>query len=128
MTRDITNLVNQMIEICKNLQDNINLDIEDIKKANHEKLLDRNDYKQNKMNQLASLKQELNLALVEIMEANEDVNKYKPIVDTLEEELRKLYNLNGKLAAIVLPVRQMYSEIVEEITAKNGGSLIEIKA
>jgi hypothetical protein len=126
--RDITKLVDQMIDICKDLQENINLDIEDIKQANHEKLLDRNDYKQNKMDQLANLKQELNLALVEVMESNEDVNIYKPIVDNLEVELKKLYNLNGKLAAIVLPIRQMYSEIVEEITEKNGGSLIEIKA
>jgi len=124
----INELVDEMIVICKDLQDNILCDIEDIKLANHEKLLDRNDYKQEKMDQLAQLKVDLNTLLVEAMQSNEDVNVYKPIVDQLEEELTKLYKLNGKLASIVLPIRQMYSEIVDEITAQNGGSLIEIKA
>jgi len=124
----INGLVNDMIAICKDLQENILCDIEDIKLANHEKLLDRNDYKQDKINELANLKLELNEALVKVIQANEDVNHYKPLVDNLETELRELYNLNGKLASIVLPVRQMYSEIVEEIAAQNGGSLIEIKA
>ncbi|MEA1915867.1 MAG: hypothetical protein U9N30_11215 [Campylobacterota bacterium] len=124
----ITQLVHDMIDITNNLQQSILFDIEDIKQANHEKLLDRNDDKQIKMDQLANLKLELNSALAEAIQAGEDVNKYKPLVDQLEVDLKELYMLNGKLASIVLPVRQMYREIVEDITAHNGGSLIEIKA
>ena len=124
----INQLVHDMISITKNLQESILFDIEDIKQANHEKLLDRNDDKQIKMDQLADLKLQLNSALVEAIQTGDDVNNYKPLVDQLEVELKELYTLNGKLASIVLPVRQMYREIVEDITAHNGGSLIEIKA
>lgn len=124
----IQELVMSMIDITKQLQENILVDIEDIKQANHEKLLDRNDIKLEQMEQLSEYKKDLNGLLVEYIQAGRDVNIYKPMVDTLEEELKKLYSLNSKLAAIVLPVREMYREIVEEITQYNGGSLIEIKA
>ncbi len=116
-----------MIDITKQLQENILTDIQDIKQANHEKLLDRNDIKQEQMEQLSDLKSELNVLLVEHIQAGRDANIYKSIVDNLEVELKELYSLNAKLAAIVLPVREMYREIVEEITQQNGGSLIEIK-
>lgn len=124
----IQELIQSMTDITKELQENILIDIEDIKQANHEKLLDRNDIKQEQMEKLSQYKLDLNSLLVEHIQAGRDANIYKASVDSLEEELKKLYTLNSKLAAIVLPVREMYREIVEEITQQNGGSLLEIKA
>jgi len=50
-------------------------------------------------------------------------------VDSLEDDLKQLYELNGKLASIVLPIKQMYKEMVDDLTEQNGGgSLIDVKA
>ena len=124
----VEELVDTMIDIAHLLQESIVADIEDVKKANHENLLNRNDEKQENMQKIVELKQKLNQELVSEMKSGIDVNMYRPKVDKLEEELRKLYTLNSKLAAIVLPVRQMYKEIVDDLTEMNGGSLIDIRA
>jgi len=39
-----------------------------------------------------------------------------------------LYELNKKLALIVQPIQQMYKDIVDDITEKNGGNLFNVKA
>jgi len=125
----INQIVDKMKMVIGKMQDSINEDIEDIKAANHDKLLERNDYKQDLMNEIVSLKQQLNDELIKAMQSGVDVNVYRDKVDSLEEDLKNLYRLNGKLASIVLPVKQMYKEMVDELTEQNGGgSLIDVKA
>ena len=124
----IETTVNKMLMTIENLKQAIKDDIEDIKLANHEKLLERNEKKQAYMDDIVELKNELNTALVDAVKSGADVNVFRQKVDYLEEELRDLYALNGKLASIVLPVKQMYKEIVDELTEQSGGNLFEIKA
>ncbi len=124
----IEKTVKEMHDLVLKMQESINLDIEDIKAARNEKLLERNDEKQSMMDQIAALKQNLNGLLVEAIQNGEDVDKYREKVDSLEDELRTLYKLNAKLASIVLPIQQMYKEIVDELTAQSGGNIIELKA
>jgi len=124
----IKNIVAQMIEVVYSLQNDIKADIEDVKQANHEQLLDRNDIKLEKMEQIASFKEELNSALVHAVQGGEDIDQYRNDVDNLEENLLLLSQLNGKLATIVLPVKEMYKDIIDEIVRANGGSLIEVHA
>ncbi|MCK5111552.1 MAG: hypothetical protein KAQ94_08530 [Arcobacteraceae bacterium] len=117
-----------MIEIVELLKGSILDDIEDVRKANHEKLLDRNDIKLEYMEQIASLKEELNQNLIQEVQAGVNVDKYREDVDRLEVHLIQLSKLNTKLAAIVLPVKEMYREIIEDISKANGGSLFEVRA
>lgn len=124
----IETIVNKMLVTIENLKQAIKDDIEDIKLANHEKLLERNDRKQEYMDDIVNLKNELNHELVIAVKNGVDVNIYRNIVNHLEDELRELYTLNGKLASIVLPVKQMYKEIVDELTERSGGNIFEIKA
>ncbi len=124
----IKNIVINMVKIVKELQEDILLDIEDVKQANHEQLLDRNDIKLEKMEQIASLKEQLNSSLVQSVQAGEDVDQYRDDVDQLEKHLLELSKLNAKLASIVLPVKEMYKEIIDDIAIANGGSLIEVRA
>lgn len=124
----IENIVNKMLINIENLKQAIKDDIEDIKLANHEKLLERNDRKQGYMDDIVNLKNELNQALVTEVRNGVDVNIYRVTVNNLEDELKQLYTLNGKLASIVLPVKQMYKEIVDELTERSGGNIFEIKA
>lgn len=124
----VLNLIQEMITKTIELQEHILEDMEDIKSARHEKLLDRNEIKLEKMHLLASKKEDLNHALLEALQQGKDVNQYRHSVDTLEEELKKLYMLNARLGSIVEPVRKMYKEIVDEIITQYGSSVIEVKA
>jgi len=125
----INSIVNEMKSEIQKMQNAINDDIADIKQANHDKLLDRNDLKLEYMNNIVNLKQQLNEQLVKDMKRGVDVNIYREKVDSLEDDLKHLYQLNGKLASIVLPIKQMYKEMVDDLTEHNGGgSLIDVKA
>ncbi|MEJ5167778.1 MAG: hypothetical protein WHU93_01300 [Arcobacteraceae bacterium] len=124
----VSTLINEMIEKTLSLQNHIMEDIEDIKAARHEKLLDRNEIKLEMMQDLASKKEDLNKALLQAIQNGDDVNQYRGSVDTLETELKKLYMLNARLGSIVEPVRKMYKDIVDEIVSEYGSSVVEVKA
>lgn len=124
----IEQTVETMLELIDKMKESIKLDIEDIKQARHEKLLDRNSEKEEMINEISSLKIKLNDLIINKVKAGEDVDIYRQKVDNLEEELRNLYKLNKELASIVLPVQQMYKEIVDDITKNNGGALLDVKA
>jgi len=123
---DITVL--ELQSIAAELKKSIILDISDVKKANHESLVSRNSVKLTLMDSLSELKQKLNEELSEEYKNGKDISIYKDSIDELEVQLRELYELNGKLASIVLPVKEMYKDIIDEITTNNGGSLVEVMA
>lgn len=123
----VKNITEEMYSLVQTMKEYINYDIEDIKAARHEKLLERNDLKQDCIDKIVELKQNLNDELVSQMQNGVDINIYRADVDNLENELKKLYKQNARLAAIVLPIQQMYKEIVDEIAENNGGNLVEIK-
>jgi hypothetical protein len=118
---DISNFVNE-------LKTSINQDILDIKKAKHEELLKRNDEKHHMIDEIMNLKIKLNKELMIKIQEGEDVNIYRESVDSLELQLKELYELNKKLASIVLPVQQMYKDLVSDIATANGGQIFDIKA
>lgn len=124
----IEDIVNKMSALVDKLKDSITLDIEDIKKAKHEELLKRNDEKHIFIDEISRLKIELNKQLMNEIEKGNDVNIYRKNVDELELKLKDLYTLNKKLASIVLPVQQMYKDLVEEISNANGGQVFDLKA
>lgn len=124
----VDNIVNEMIASVEKMQNCIIQDIEDIKEAKHENLLNRNDDKQLLIEKITTYKQNLNDEILKEMENGVDVNIYRDKVDNLESELKKLYELNRKLSLIVQPIQKMYKDIVEDISDANGGSLINVKA
>ncbi len=124
----IENTINELKNITAQLHDSILLDIEDVKQAKHESLVKRNNVKLDLMDNLGTLKQTLNDQLAQEYQNGVDISIYKDSVDDLEVKLRALYEANGRLASIVLPVKEMYREIIEEITTQNGGTLVEVRA
>ena len=123
----VNELIAKITDATLKLQEAIKEDIEDVKNANHEKLLDRNEYKLSLIEIISTTQEKLSLALAKELEDGIDIEIYKEKIDTLEDELRQLYELNSKLASIVLPVKQMYSEIIQEIEKYNGGNLVDIR-
>ncbi|CAM3573371.1 hypothetical protein [Arcobacter aquimarinus] len=124
----IENIVENMKTLVNELKESINLDILDIKEAKHEELLKRNDKKHFIIDEITRLKAELNKELVKKIQEGIDVNIYRNSVDSLENDLKDLYELNKKLASIVMPVQQLYKDLVSEISAANGGRIFDIKA
>ena len=122
----IEQTVTKMIEQAIILKRDIQLDIDDIKKAEHEKLLSRNDNKLQLMKDISQAHRQLNEELAQAINNGVDIDIYRDMVDELEEHLTEVYALNGRLAAIVLPIKQMYTDIVKEITYNNGGNLVEV--
>ncbi len=120
--------VNRMINLAVALKNAILDDIKDVKNANHAKLLERNDEKLELMNQISQAQQELNQQFAIDINNGIDINLFKDDIDLLEKHLRELYELNGKLASIVLPVKEMYRQIIDEISIQNGGRLFEVNA
>ena len=108
----IENTIKNMSDLIIKLKSSIEQDIEDIKAAKHEELLKRNDEKHIMIDKITSLKTKLN----------------EELMSKIEIELKDLYELNKRLASIVLPVQQMYKDLVSEITAVNGGKIFDIKA
>ena len=117
-----------MINLAVALKEAIRQDIEDVRNANHEKLLERNDEKLELMIGIGDAQKVLNQILSDEISNGTDIDKFRDDVDLLEFHLRELYTLNGKLASIVLPVKEMYRQIIEDITTHNGGSLFEVRA
>ena len=124
----IENIVKDMSDLVDQLKSSINQDILDIKEAKHEELLKRNDQKHQMIDEIMALKMELNKELIILIQEEKDVNIYRESVDSLEIQLKELYELNKKLASIVLPVQRMYKDLVSEISAANGGNFFDIKA
>lgn len=124
----INNTITALNKVTNELKESILLDIEDVKKANHEKLVARNETKMSCMEDLTKFKKQLNEELAQEYQNGNDISVYKEQIDNLEAELKELYSLNGKLASIVLPVKEMYKDIIDEITRLNGGSLVEVMA
>jgi len=123
----IENTIDRLKSVTKELHDSILLDIEDVKQAKHESLVKRNDIKLELMDNLSSLKETLNEELASEYQKGVDISIYRQSVDELEIKLREVYDANGRLAGIVLPVKEMYKEIIDEITKQNGGTLVEVR-
>ena len=121
-------IIENMNRLINELKDSINLDIEDIKAAKQEELLKRNDKKLSIIEDITNLKQDLNQQLIKQLQSGIDVNIYRSKVDFLETNLKELNELNKKLASIVLPVQQMYKELIADVAAKQGGQIFDIKA
>ena len=124
----IENTIENMSTLIIKLKNSITQDIEDIKAAKHEELLKRNDEKHIMIDDITLLKAQLNKELMLKIQEGVDVNIYRKSVDLLEIELKELYELNRRLASIVLPVQQMYKDLVSQISEANGGKFFDIKA
>jgi len=124
----IEQTIDNMMDIIAQLHQSVLDDIEDVRNANHESLLDRNDIKLTNMENLAQYKIDLNNLLVQAVQNGDDVDQYRQKVDDLEKALLELSVINSKLGSIVLPVKEMYKEIIDDISRANGGTLIEVMA
>ena len=75
----INNKINAMLKIITKMKQSILDDIEDIKKAKHENLLNRNDEKQELIDALGREKELLNEELVKEVQAGGNIEDYSVV-------------------------------------------------
>lgn len=124
----IFEIITKMKQSANLMKEILDQDMQDVKGANHKGLVERLEAKESVMQKLSDLKIELNGALVKAYQNGIDINMYRDSINDLESELVELYNLNKKLGMVILPIKEMYGKIAEELSEINGGSLYEIKA
>jgi hypothetical protein len=118
--------IDKMIIDVNELIDIIASDIEDVKFAKHESLQSRVDRKNFLVSKLTQDKITLNNLILEAMNRGEDVNIYRVDVDRLEQELLKLQKRNRDFATILMPIKQLYEELINE--SFNGREIVQVKA
>ena len=79
--------VSKMIDLSVELKKAILQDIEDVKNAEHEKLLQRNENKLSLMQNISDSHEQLNVILSNAIQNGEDVNEYRDIVNMIEKHL-----------------------------------------
>ena len=84
----INKILERLINLAEKLKSDIDLDIIDVKAANHSGLLDRNKEKLASMEELTSLKKKLNEELAKEFHAGGDISIYRDKVDYLELKLK----------------------------------------
>ena len=124
----IFEIITKMKQSANAMKEILDQDMQDVKNANHKGLIERLEAKENIMQTLSDLKIELNSALVKAYQSGIDLNMYRESINDLESELVGIYNLNKNLGMVILPIKEMYRELAEELSEINGGSLYEIKA
>lgn len=124
----IFEIITKMKQSANAMKEILDQDMQDVKNANHKGLIERLEAKENIMQKLSDLKIELNSALVKAYQSGIDLNMYRESINDLESELVGIYNLNKNLGMVILPIKEMYRELAEELSEINGGSLYEIKA
>lgn len=124
----INNTISKMQEVIDSLLKCIEEDLQDIRSAKHESLMNRNAKKEKLMRELQETRASLAHLLQGAVKNGEDVEKYRVSINQVEENLKKLHKENSKLAAVVIPVKEMYQELMDEV--KNSGqiNIMDIKA
>ena len=86
----IDDIINKLKLTTDELINTINKDIKDVKEAEHERLLERNSLKLEYMENLASLKTQLNEELTKELRDGVDIKIYKVSISELESKLKEL--------------------------------------
>jgi len=119
--------IDKMNKDINNLKNIIDSDIKDIREANHKSIQERIDIKNSLIDSLKNDKIKLNQLLIAEVRNGKDVNIYKKYVDNLEQNLHILQKKNRDFATILMPVKKLYEDLINETFGTNS-RLVQVKA
>ncbi len=105
----------QIIELIDKLIELINKDIEELGSANSDNLMKRNEQKQVLVNDIKIMKNNLDSALKECVKSGNNIEQFRDIVNMVESKLEELKQRNNQLAYIMLPLKEMYDNIIKDL-------------
>jgi len=96
-------------------------DIDDIKKANHDALFDRNINKYKIITQFTSLKQEIDTILLNRSESGLDISQMLSeeediLLSEFKEKLSKFMEVHKKFSKLVFTITHFYNNLVNKVT------------
>ena len=114
----LVNMLQSTNQLLDNLIEITSKDIDDIKKANHQALFERNYQKEELVKRFVELKNGIDSTLAErnrkgmpLINPNEE-----PLLDEFKEKLQKFYTLHKKFAKMAFSVTNFYNNLVHKIT------------
>jgi len=119
-----------LTSINKVLDNLINItleDIQDIKKANHEALFERNNEKEQLLSQFTTLKSQIDSILVQRSQSGMDINNMlndeeNKLLDEFKMKLQQFHQIHKKFAKMALIVTNFYNNLVHKVN----GSEVDI--
>jgi hypothetical protein len=110
----INSVIDTLIEIT--LQD-----IDDIKKANHDALFERNMAKYKVITQFTTLKQEIDTILVNRSESGLDISQMlseeeDKLLSEFKDKLSKFMTIHNKFSKLAFTITHFYTNLVNKVT------------
>ncbi len=119
----ITDKSKLLIESIDLLESIIKKDIEDLKSGNSDNLITRNEQKQTLVNKIQQTKHDLDNSLMALYNNGNDIEPYRSLIDNVEHKLHQLNKTNNELAYILLPLKDMYDNIIGDFFKENQSSI-----
>ena len=93
-------------------------DIEDIKKANHQQLFDRNSQKELLLSKFVQLKSNIDSTLAQRDSSSQTLVKAEEelLLDEFKQKLQTFYKLHKKFEKMAFSVTNFYNNLVHKIT------------
>ena len=116
----INKTLDNLIEITKK-------DIADIKKAHHESLFERNEQKEQLVEQFTNLKSQIDSILVQRNQSGIELenmfnDEESKLLDDFRNKLQEFYTIHKKFSKMALTITNFYRNLVHKVT----GSEIDI--
>jgi methionyl-tRNA formyltransferase len=107
----INSVLDELINITKK-------DIEDIKKANHNALFERNIKKEELITQFSNLKSQIDNILRQRNEQNQIlVNKdEEPLLEEFKSKIKEFHTLHTKFAKMAFTISNFYTNLLHKLT------------
>ena len=114
----LVNMLQSTNQLLDNLIEITSKDIDDIKKANHQALFERNYQKEELVKRFVELKNGIDSTLAErnrngmpLINPNEE-----PLLDEFKEKLQKFYTLHKKFAKMAFTITHFYNNLMNKLT------------
>jgi hypothetical protein len=107
----INSVLDELIDIT-------NKDIQDIKKANHNALFERNIKKDELVNQFISLKSQIDLILKQRNDNSQNLihPDEEPLLEEFKEKIKVFHTIHKKFAKMAFTITNFYTNLLHKIT------------
>jgi cellulose biosynthesis protein BcsQ len=119
----IENDINNILVDIRSLVLLIDQDINDLKTGGSKEVLSRNKLKQELINNIINYKKNIDIQLKNEYKLFNNIDKYKDNINNIEIELSYLNQKNNELAYILLPLKDLYDNIIQDFFHQNNSTV-----
>jgi len=113
----LTNKLNEIINILNSLIEITKQDIENIKKANHQRIFDNMKIKEELAKHFSNTKNDIDLILVKRNKPIEEIfsNEEEKLFDEFKQKLTEFNALHKKFSRLAISVANFYNALTQQI-------------